>query len=332
MKLTTFDEQLKIKAQVVEDAISALLPDEDATPGIIHRSIRYSALGGGKRLRGILVTEAATLCGSPTPTDEVPSIQRFDAHVSKETVQALGPARCAAAAIEMIHAYSLVHDDLPAMDDDDLRRGRPTNHKVFGEAMAILAGDTLLTRAFEVLSRLPWAGVDASVAMDIIADVAMAAGTSGLIGGQVVDIQSEKSFEDQDPGFDANWSREETLEYIHAHKTGALIRSSLRIGAMLAGANPSIIDRLDRYGQAIGLAFQIVDDLLDLTGDVEALGKNVGSDDRRAKLTYPVLYGQEEAQRIAKQQIQIAKQQLDPLGERADFLRDLADFVLGRDR
>ncbi|MBI2154585.1 MAG: polyprenyl synthetase family protein [Candidatus Rokubacteria bacterium] len=256
--------------------------------------MRYSVFAGGKRLRPILV-----IAGAEAVRGRVEE---------GGTLNRILPTACA---LELIHTYSLVHDDLPAMDDDDYRRGRLTNHKVFGEAIAILAGDALLTLAFGLLAE--------HASLEVVKEVARAAGTFGMIGGQVVDIQSEGKSVDA-----------ETLEYIHRHKTAALIRASLVSGAMLAGASPAIFKVIGEAGTHLGLAFQIVDDILDVEGSLEELGKTAGSDRRKKKVTYPEHFGLETSRIKAKSLIEDAKAALRPLGPRAEPIRALADFIFQR--
>lgn len=288
-------------AEAVEESLDELLPAEDEEPSTIHRAMRYSALGGGKRLRGVLAVTACRAAGG----DEVAALPL-------------------AAAIEMIHAYSLVHDDLPAMDDDDMRRGKPTNHKVFGEGMAILAGDALLTQAFLVLARLPeLISVSAETTVHVIREISEAAGTVGLIGGQVADLEAEGR---------ANVAVEE-LQSIHARKTGALFRASVRTGALLAGAPLETLQALTTYADAFGLAFQIADDILDVTGDAELLGKQTGRDSQQAKATYPALVGLEQARQMAAEAAVDARAAVAALPSPArDVLEYLADFAVRRDR
>lgn len=288
-------------AEAVEESLDELLPAEDEEPSTIHRAMRYSALGGGKRLRGVLAVTACRAAGG----DEVAALPL-------------------AAAIEMIHAYSLVHDDLPAMDDDDMRRGKPTNHKVFGEGMAILAGDALLTQAFLVLARLPeLISVSAETTVHVIREISEAAGTVGLIGGQVADLEAEGR---------ANVAVEE-LQSIHARKTGALFRASVRTGALLAGAPLETLQALTTYADAFGLAFQIADDILDVTGDAEVLGKQTGRDSQQAKATYPALVGLEQARQMAAEAAVDARAAVAALPSPArDVLEYLADFAVRRDR
>lgn len=281
----------------IEESLDALLPPETAEPARLHAAVRYSVMGGGKRLRGVLAMEAAACVG---PSDCRPA-----------------PL---AAALEMIHAYSLVHDDLPCMDDDDMRRGKPSTHKAFGEAMALLAGDALLTHAFEVLSRLPeLCGAEPDRALQISVAIARAAGSRGMIAGQVLDLEGDADAGDADQ-----------LKRIHARKTGDLIRASVRSGAMLAGAGRRELDALDRFAEQFGLAFQIVDDILDVTGDEAALGKPVGSDARQRKLTYPGLYGLERSRKLAQERIDEAIEALGPFGPAGSRLAELARFVVDR--
>jgi geranylgeranyl diphosphate synthase type II len=223
-----------------------------------------------------------------------------------------------ACALELIHAYSLIHDDLPAMDDDDYRRGRLTSHKVFGEAIAILAGDALLTLAFRLIA-VNAARVAPAAVGAVVAEVADAAGTGGMVGGQVVDIESE-----------GKAIAPEMLDYIHLHKTAALIRAALRVGARLAGAGPEQVEAISRAGRALGLAFQIVDDILDVEGNLAELGKSAGSDERKHKATYPALYGLATSKERARALVDETKQLLIPLGSPAEPIRAIADFVFER--
>ncbi len=264
-------------------------------PDRLREAMAYSLLAGGKRLRPVLVLLASEACGG--------------------TIEAPLPAACA---IEMVHTYSLIHDDLPAMDDDDLRRGRPTNHIQFGEAMAILAGDALLTLAFEIVANEI---APAETAAACCADLAKAAGSVGMVGGQVVDLEAENQHE----------CSLEHLESIHRRKTGALLASSLTLGARIGGADRDTIAIFEKYGKSVGLAFQITDDLLDRTGNPETIGKAVRKDHTRGKLTYPALLGVEESRRRAENLIDFAKQSIAPLGDRGRRLEQLAEFVLERD-
>ncbi len=296
--MSAFDLQayLTERRALVDAALERFLPPEDTPPPTVHRAMRYSVMAGGKRLRPILVIAGAeAVNGTP------------------ETVM---PTACA---LELIHTYSLIHDDLPAMDDDDYRRGRLTNHKVFGEAIAILAGDALLTLAFKLVADNTALVNDSRVLRDVVAELAAAAGTFGMVGGQVVDIESE-----------GKAITAETLEYIHRHKTAALIRASLRVGALLAGGDGKAVAAIGEAGSDLGLAFQIVDDILDVEGSLEELGKTAGSDERKQKATYPALHGVEASRRQAKTLIERAKQRLGVFGARAVPLQALADYVFER--
>ena len=287
---------------MVEQALNHFLDKTNSQPEIIHEAMRYSIFAGGKRLRPVLVLAAAECCGA-RPESVLPT----------------------AAAMELIHTYSLVHDDLPAMDDDDLRRGRPTSHKVYGEAVAILAGDALLTKAFELISKnARIRGVPSKAVGQVVGLIAYGAGTFGMIGGQVVDIQMEGGKWQKKDG------RAEILNYIHRHKTAALIRTSLQAGATLAGASPRQITQFGIYGEKIGLAFQIADDILDIVADKRKLGKQ-GSDRANKKLTYPTIYGLEESRRKAQTLVEDAKEALKPFGKRAQILKQLANYIIERD-
>jgi len=283
-------DYLAAQVQLVDAALDRLLPPESEPPQTIHRAMRYSVFAGGKRIRPILCLEAARAVAGADP----PGI--FDV----------------ACSLELIHTYSLIHDDLPALDNDDLRRGRPTSHRVFGEAMAILAGDALLTFAFEVLAR--------AASSALVAELAHAAGTvGGMIAGQVDDIEGETMAPSP-----------ELLERIHRAKTGALLRCSLRLGAMHAGADDGQLAALTRYGEHIGLAFQIVDDILDVTQTSEQLGKTAGKDAAQHKITFPAVYGLEQSRRMAAEQRALAHQALEPFGDAALRLRQLADLIVDR--
>jgi len=293
-----FDLQVYLTERrgLVDAALERHLPSEAAPPLTIHRAMRYSVMAGGKRLRPILVIAGAEAVGGAATM--------------------VMPTACA---LEMIHTYSLIHDDLPAMDDDDYRRGRLTNHKVFGDAIAILAGDALLTLAFRLIADNADLVRDARVIRDVVAEVADAAGTAGMVGGQVVDIESEGKAISAD-----------TLEYIHRHKTAALIRASLRVGARLAGGDAKAVAAITEAGSDLGLAFQIVDDLLDVEGSLEELGKTAGSDERKQKATYPGIHGREASRRQAKMLIDRAKERLGVFGQRSAPLLALADYVVER--
>ena len=274
----------------VEAGLDRHLPPADARPARLHAAMRYSLMGGGKRLRPILCLAACELAGG-------------------EAQQAMPTA----VALEMIHTMSLIHDDLPAMDNDDLRRGRPTNHKVYGEANAILAGDALLTRAFEMVAlRSP--GVPAERLLAVVGELSLASGAPGLVGGQVVDLECEGKSVDL-----------ERLEYIHLHKTGALLRACVISGALIAGAPDALVEALRVYARGIGLAFQIIDDILDITQTSEQLGKSAGKDAAAGKATYPAVFGLEKSRREAARLTKAALKALEPFGKNADFLRAVAD-------
>ncbi len=288
---------LKERRDLVNRALDRLLPGEKEYPEILHKAMRYSVFAGGKRVRPILALAACESVGG-----------------AKE--DALFPG----CALEMIHTYSLIHDDLPAMDNDDLRRGVATNHKVFGEAVAILAGDSLLTHAFRILSDQETASRGKGNPLLLIREMTLAAGNRGMIGGQVVDLLSEGEKEIDAP----------LLDYIHTHKTGALLRASVRMGGIAGGAGDREMKALTRYGDRIGLAFQIVDDLLDLEGDEKIMGKRVGSDLERGKKTYPRLFGIPESKRRASNLVEEAVDALGDFGPRAEPLRAIASFILNR--
>lgn len=278
------------KAEKTTRALEAYLAEWSAAPRRLQEAIAYSLLAGGKRLRPALALGAAEI-------------------ISGDDSAAL-PAACA---VEMIHTYSLIHDDLPCMDDDDLRRGKPTSHKVFGEALAVLAGDALLTMAFDVAARCGNPRV--------VREMACAAGVEGMVGGQVMDLESENR----------RLSLEE-LQQLHSLKTGALIRVAVRSGAILAGAEEDDLASLTRYGEHLGLAFQIADDILDVVGDQDKLGKQVGSDEAGHKSTYPALLGLARSRQLAEEAGATAAEALKPLGAKADIFRALARFVVERDR
>src|SRR5574341_1224407 len=285
------------KKNLVDKALESLVPPVKSFPPAVFEAMRYSLFAGGKRVRPILAIAAAEALGAKT-ADLLPI----------------------AGSLELIHTYSLIHDDLPAMDDDDFRRGRPTCHKVYGEAIAILAGDGLLNRAFEVLSdprRLK--AVPANRLIAIIREISTASGVFGMVGGQVVDMESE--------GKDIDFP---TLEYIHTHKTGALIRASVRTGALYAKAGKRQFAALTRYGEMVGLAFQIADDILDITGTQEEIGKDVGSDIKKGKKTFPAFYGLEESRRRAAEVADKAVASLHGFGRAADPLRELAKYIVNR--
>jgi geranylgeranyl diphosphate synthase type II len=300
------------RCAVVDKALEVFLTKAHVMPPVIHEAMRYSVFAGGKRLRPILCLEAAAVCGA------------------KEA--AVMPTACA---LEMIHTYSLVHDDLPAMDNDDLRRGQPTCHKKFGEAVAILAGDALLTHGFRIIAQnAREKGVKPAAVVAVIERVAEAVGSEGMIGGQIVDLEmegAERVMSDAARAFSTTNQKHEGLEYIHHHKTGALIRASLDAGALLAGGSAKQRQALDTYGAAIGLAFQIADDILDVIGDKRLLGKR-GSDADNNKLTYVALYGLESSKEKAREEIHKAKSALKIFSKNkhALILSDLADYVVDR--
>jgi geranylgeranyl diphosphate synthase type II len=280
---------------LADAALERLIPPADQFPSIIHRAMRHSVFAGGKRLRPILAMEGARLIARALP----------------DGVDELG------AVLEMLHTYSLIHDDLPALDNDDLRRGKPTCHKVFGDAMAILAGDALQTRAYEVLSCLR---CPAERRVRIIEEIARATGTvEGMIGGQVMDLEAEHTHADA-----------HTLEYIHRSKTAALITASVVSGGMYASASDSGTNKLRQFGRNIGLAFQIADDVLDVTQSSEQLGKTAGKDLASEKVTYPALFGVERSLRKAAELVETACAALDSFGSRAETLKALARFLVER--
>jgi len=289
---------------LVDEAIERLLAPTPDLPESLRKAMRYSLFAGGKRLRPTLVLAAAECCG-------------------------LAPKKAlkTAAALEMIHTYSLIHDDLPAMDDDDLRRGKPTNHKVFGEAMAILAGDGLLTKAFEAAAHnAADLKLDGKAAAELVRLLAFGAGAEGMVGGQVADLAAE--------GLGKKISKSaaaKTLEAVHRRKTGALIIASLDAGAVLARAPESKREALRQYGECVGLAFQIADDVLDVVGDKKKLGKR-GSDRANDKLTYASLYGVDGARAKARALVEMAHAHLKPFGPRASVLHELADYIIERDK
>tara|TARA_B100000686_G_C16652907_1_gene896552 strand:- start:458 stop:1243 length:786 start_codon:yes stop_codon:yes gene_type:complete len=259
--------------------------------------MRYSVFAGGKRLRPILVIASAEALGKSRN-----SILPF------------------AVATELIHTYTLIHDDLPALDDDNLRRGKPTNHRVFGEAIAILTGDALLTQAFVAMSDMAsMSGIPAEDVLKASREMALAIGSTGVIGGQVVDIESENTAVDT-----------ATLEYIHIYKTGFLIRACVRCGAILSQADPAEFSALSRYGAHIGLAFQIIDDILDIVGDKKELGKDIGSDINKEKATYPALFGLDESRKKAETLVETAIESIESFDDRVQPLRDIARFFIER--
>jgi geranylgeranyl diphosphate synthase, type II len=288
-------EYLADQVQVIDGVLSELVPSETTPPTSIHQAMRYSLFAGGKRIRPVLAIAAAR-----SISDSPDGVER------------------AAATLELIHTYSLIHDDLPALDNDDLRRGLPTNHKVFGEAIAILAGDALLTLAFEVITRMK--DIPAERRIRMVEELARASGTvGGMIGGQVYDIEGER----QTP-------TALLLESIHRAKTGALLRASVRLGGIYAGATEEELFTLSEYGEHVGLAFQIIDDVLDIEESSESLGKTAGKDQAQEKITFPAVYGLERSRQMAEEERLQAHAALRPLDDRADRLRQISDFIVRR--
>jgi len=284
------------RTALLEKALLEELHAQEALDTTLCAAMEYSLMAGGKRLRPVLLMAAADAVGG----------------TGEDYLQM-------ACAIEMIHTYSLIHDDLPAMDNDDYRRGKLTNHKVYGEGMAVLAGDALLTMAFEVMLRQK--GIAAESAAAVVHEMSTAAGPNGMVGGQAIDLESENKHIDM-----------ETLRKMHMGKTGALFRAAIRSGAILAGARPSELKALTVYAEKFGLAFQITDDILDVTGDEATIGKPVGSDERNHKSTYVTLTSLEEARRLARETVEEAMQALTIFDHRADFLRELVRYLVSRDK
>jgi len=288
---------LEEKRDDVDRFLESVIPSAAVQPSTLHESIRYSLFAGGKRVRPVLAIAAAEAVGT--------------------TSKAILPV---ASSLELIHTYSLIHDDLPAMDNDDYRRGKPTNHKVYGDAMAILAGDALLTLAFELCSRPDLMdGLDPGRQVQVIRELAYGSGNLGMVGGQVLDIQAENKDIDL-----------ATLQNIHRHKTGMLIRAAVRMGAITAGATPSQLDSLTKYAEDAGLAFQIADDVLNVTGTREELGKDANTDAKRGKKTYPTLCGLDGARKMADECTQRAIGRLSSFDAKADPLRELARYITSR--
>ncbi len=303
------EQTLEQGRAATDAALERLLPPPTQYPESIHRAMRHSIFAGGKRLRPTLCIEAARLTAAGSP-------ERRGFAQPREGMLPMGVDELAAA-LEMIHTYSLIHDDLPALDNDDLRRGRPTCHVVFGEATAILAGDALQTLAYEVLSRL---ACPADQRVKIVYEIAHATGTvDGMIGGQVMDLEAERTQPDA-----------QTLEYIHRSKTGALITASLVTGGIYAGGGESDVERLRCFGRAVGLAFQIADDVLDVTQSSQQLGKTAGKDQSAAKATYPALFGVSESMKKAQELVESACAVLDEFGAPAQTLKGLARFLVER--
>ena len=287
-------QYLEARRLMVEEALEVALPQQDGPETRVVEAMRYSLFAGGKRLRPILCLAASEAVGGD--------------------LKAAMPAGCA---LEMIHTYSLIHDDLPAMDDDDLRRGKPTNHKVFGEAIAILAGDGLLTEAFVLLS--DYNSLVPERAVQVIGGIAEAASYRGMVGGQVVDILSQNKRADL-----------ETVQQMHSRKTAALIAAATESGALAGKGSEAQVAALGRYGRAIGLAFQIADDILDIEGDTELLGKTTGADEARGKVTYPAAVGLERSRQAANEMVNDALAALEGFDDRANPLRLLAHYIITR--
>ncbi|MBQ3426413.1 MAG: polyprenyl synthetase family protein [Clostridia bacterium] len=287
-------EELKKRIAVIDAALNDYLPVCDKPQGIIYDAMRYSVFAGGKRLRPMLMWECAKLLGGDWDT--------------------VRPFACA---LEMIHTYSLIHDDLPAMDNDDLRRGMPTSHIKFGEDIAILAGDALLNKAFETVAAADHA--DAAIAIRAMGVLSNASGTEGMIGGQVIDLKSE--------GKEIAIAE---LQHLHLLKTGALIRAACVIGGMLAGADDKELDSLDSFAKALGVAFQIQDDILDVTGDEETLGKPIGSDAEQDKNTYVRLCGLDRSKQLVEKYSKDASEALKGFGNKAEFLNKLTEYLINR--
>jgi geranylgeranyl diphosphate synthase type II len=286
---------LTVRTALIDRALDRFLPRAKIKPATIHKAMRYSLFAGGKRLRPALTLAAAEACGG-------------------DASRAL-PAACA---VECIHTYSLIHDDLPCMDDDDLRRGRPTSHKVFGEGIAVLAGDALLTVAFEILAQAQETSRYKMPAL--IRELSLAAGSQWLIGGQVADLEGE--------GKKIGGAE---LKYIHRCKTAALLTASIRLGAMSANASPARLQNLTDFGQSLGLAFQVIDDILDVTQTTEKLGKTAGKDVAATKATYPAIFGLERSREEAHRLTHAARVALKPFGKKAGTLLAFADYLLMRD-
>jgi geranylgeranyl diphosphate synthase type II len=290
-------DYLEHKRVEVDRFLDSICPPATHPPKSLHESMRYSLMAGGKRIRPVLAIAAAEAVGTNAPG-----------------------LMAIACSLELIHTYSLIHDDLPSMDNDDFRRGKPTNHKVYGEALAILAGDALLTMAFDLCTRPDlMKGCDAARQVRLIQELAYGSGSAGMVGGQVLDIQAEH--------FDIDLA---TLQTIHKYKTGMLIRAAVRMGAIAAGATDRQLDDVTGYAEDIGLAFQIADDVLNVTGTREELGKNPNTDAERGKKTYPSFYGVDGAKELADECVVRAIDRLSAFGPSADPLRELARYVTAR--
>ncbi|MBO8159191.1 MAG: polyprenyl synthetase family protein [Thermosyntropha sp.] len=293
-----FLQELKTRQEYIEKSLNECFEKIKGYPPLIHEAMHYALFNGGKRLRPILVLEGARLAGG-NPEDVVRT----------------------ACALEMIHCYSLVHDDLPAMDNDDFRRGKPTCHKVYGDAVAILVGDALLTAAFELIaSNAELSGISADNVVKVIAEVSKAAGSRGMIGGQIIDLGTE--------GIDIDY---ENLQKLHQLKTGELFKASLKAGAILKDMPEDELDLLEKFSYEFGLAFQIADDILDVKGDQNLIGKPIGSDEKNNRTTYVTIFGVEKAQKLAIKRVENCFMYLGNFGKKADFLRKLALFTICRD-
>lgn len=292
-----FKNSLKIKSDYIEELLKKYMPKEDGYQSTIMESMNYSLKAGGKRLRPILTLEACKIVGG-NEEDAIPF----------------------AMAIEMIHTYSLIHDDLPSLDNDDLRRGKPTNHKVYGEAMAILAGDGLLNYAYEIMLSSSLNKDNPEKYLRAIGEIAKGAGIYGMIGGQVVDVESENTL-----------IPKEKLDYIHLNKTAAIMVGCMRAGAIVGNANEEQLEKVTKYAKNIGLSFQIVDDILDIIGDESKLGKHVGSDIENNKSTYPSLIGLEKSKEVATQLINEARENIKTLNGDYSFLDGLANYIIDRE-
>jgi geranylgeranyl diphosphate synthase type II len=293
--MISLNEFLKQQQVLVDTALDRFTPSETELPETIHKAMRYSLFAGGKRIRPILCLQAAEAI-----SDDAPG------------------AIEAACSLEMIHTYSLIHDDLPALDNDDFRRGKPTNHKVFGDAMAILAGDALFTLAIQTLTRI--SGLDPARKVALIEELAFASGTvEGMIGGQVTDIESER-----------RTPTAELLDRIHRAKTGALLRASVRMGAITAGADSGQLKAASAFGEHVGLAFQIIDDILDIEESSASLGKTAGKDVAQGKITFPAVYGLETSRTMAQEECRRAHEALECFGDRAARLHQIADLIVYR--
>jgi len=287
---------LKERCRLIELALAGSVPEPAGSAGRLFEAMRYSLLSGGKRIRPVLALAACEAVGG-----RIENAMGF------------------ACGLEMIHTYSMVHDDLPCMDDDDLRRGKPTNHKIYGDAMATLAGDALLTDAFKVLARSGGGEVPSPVLVEVVAELAEAAGSGGMVAGQAIDILSE--------GEPTDLAK---LEYLHGKKPGALFLVAVRGGARLGGASSAQLESLTAYGRALGLAFQVIDDVLDVEASTEQLGKRTHKDEARGKVTYPALLGLERSHQFAHELARRAHAALTPFDERAEALRQIASFVVER--